>query len=356
MDNVSFHSAEFAQRCKFVFQRRIDVERKLSEEVLSYKEILDLLEHAGLMKTVKGLSKCFIQLIREFIVNITSDCDNEDSVEYKKVFVRGKCVDFSPEVINNYLGKSPDAVAEREPDLDRVANTLTGRLIKKWPKKGLLPSGKLTAKYDVLYKIGTANWMATQHMSGVTPPLARMLYLIGTRGDFDFGNLVYEQTLKHAGSFAVKLPILFPCLLSGLIVHQHPNIVKVDEPLGKKPLPLKFDYRLFAGTHVPDIMLSAAKGTSSASGTKVLGSSKEDIVAELQKISKILQDTFRHASPVGSMTFTSLWSVIIHTLYTLAVSNGSLCMCFLRLVVYIAADNGYDGGLSVSYLDIFCLL
>ncbi|XP_057452952.1 uncharacterized protein LOC130744818 [Lotus japonicus] len=280
-DNVSFHSAEFAMRWKFVFHRRIVFQRELSEEALSYTEIIGLLEQAGLMKTVKGLDKCFIQLIREFIVNIHSNCDNEDIIEYIKVFVRGKGADFSLEVINTYLGRSPDVVTEQELDLDRVANTLTGKSIKKWPKKGLLPYGKLTAKYAVLYKIVTENWMATQHLSGVTPPLAIILYLIRTGGDFDFGNFVYEQTLKLAGSFAVKLPILFPCLLSRLIVHQYPNIVRAEEPLGKKPLPLMFDYRLSVGTRVPDIMLSAAKGTLKSSGTKAHGSSKEDVWTEL---------------------------------------------------------------------------
>ncbi|XP_057444731.1 uncharacterized protein LOC130736974 [Lotus japonicus] len=240
--------------------RRIVVERELSEEALSYTEIIDVIEKTELMKTVTGLDNFFIQLIRELIVNIPSDCDNEDNVEYRKVFVRGKGIDLSPEVINNYLGRSPDAVTKGEPDLDRVANTITGKLVRKWPKKGLLPSGKLTAKYVVLYKIGTANWMATQHLSGVTPPLDRMLYLIGIGGEFDFGNLVYEQTFKHAGSFAVKLPILFPCLLIGLIMHQHPNILR---------------------------------GTASVSGTKASGSSKEDIVGEMQEISKTLQDTIQ---------------------------------------------------------------
>ncbi|XP_057447913.1 uncharacterized protein LOC130739593 [Lotus japonicus] len=245
MDNVSFHSAEFSQRWKF------------------------------------GIH-C-----------VPSDCDNEDSAEYRKVFVRGKGIAFSPEVINTYLGRSPDAVTEEEPDLDRAANTLTGKLVKKWPNKGVLPSGKLTAKYVVLYKIGTTNWMTTQHLSRVTPPLAKMLYLIGKGGEFDFGNLVYEQTLKHASSFAVKLPILFPCLLSGLILHQHSTILRADKPLGKKPQPLKFNYRMFTGPHVPDIMISASRGTASASDTKPPGSRKEDIVAELQEVSKTLQNTIQ---------------------------------------------------------------
>ncbi|XP_057443807.1 uncharacterized protein LOC130735956 [Lotus japonicus] len=201
------------------------------------------------MKTIKDL--------REFIVNIPSDCDDEDSVEYEKL--------------------SPDAIIEGGPDLNRLANTLTGNLVKKLPKKGLLPSGKLTSKYAFR----------------VTPQLAKMMFLIGTRGKFDFGNHVFEKTIKHAGYLAVKLPILFPCLLSELIVHQHPDIVRANQPQGKKPLPLNFDYRLFVRTHVPDIMLFVEKGTSSVSGTKAPGPRKEDIVVELQEISKTLQDTIQ---------------------------------------------------------------
>ncbi|XP_057418325.1 uncharacterized protein LOC130712508 [Lotus japonicus] len=293
VDNVSFHFASSAQSWKFVVQRRLAIERELHEDALQLKEIMDLLVYAGLMRTVKDIGRCFVQLVREFIVNIPTDCDDESNTEYRKVYVRGKCVNFSPEVVNEFLGWSPAAVADEELDLNRVAKTLTGKLVRKWPKKGLLPSGKLTTKYVVLFQIGCANWMATNHLSGVIAPLAEMLYLIGTGGEFDFGKLVFDRTLKHAGSYAVRLPILFPCLLSEIIVHQHPNVVRDDEPLGKKPMPLKFDYRLFATTYVPNIVLTAAKGTASASGTQAVGSGKEDILAELRVVCNSLGDTIQ---------------------------------------------------------------
>ncbi|XP_057436544.1 uncharacterized protein LOC130728970 [Lotus japonicus] len=269
IDNVSFHFASNAQSWKFVVQRRLAIERKLHEDALELKEIMDLLVDAGLMKTVKDIGRCFSQLVREFIVNIPTDCDDESSSEFKKVYVRRKCVHFSPEVVNEFLGRSPVAGTDEEPDLNRVAKILTGKMVKKWPKKGLLPSG--TTKYVVLFKIDYANWMATDHLSGVTPPLARMLFLIGTGGEFDFGKLVFYQTLKHASSYAVRLPILFPCLLSKLIVKQQPHVVRAGEPQGKRPMPLKFDYRLFVGTHVPDIVLSVVKGSASTSGTQAVG-------------------------------------------------------------------------------------
>ncbi|XP_057418471.1 uncharacterized protein LOC130712669 [Lotus japonicus] len=263
MDNVSFHHAEFAQKWKFVFHRRISRERELSEEAMGLQEIMDHLNQAG-------------------------------STKYKKVFVRGRCVNFSPHAINENLDRSFEVVIEGEPDLHQVACTLTGRLVKKWPKKVLLPSGQLTAKYAVLHKIGAANWMATNHTLEVTPQLAKLIFLVGTGAKLDFGTHVFEQTIKHAESFVVKLLILFPCLLTEMILQQHPNILRADEPQGKKPLPLNFDYHLFARTHGLDIMLSVAKGNASASGSKKVSASiKEDILAELIKISKTLHDTIQ---------------------------------------------------------------
>ncbi|XP_057418587.1 uncharacterized protein LOC130712791 [Lotus japonicus] len=234
VDNVSFHFPNSAQRWKYVVQRRLTIERELHEDALELKEIMEVISAAGLMKTVKDLGRCFDKLVKEFIVNIPADCDDASIAEYRKVFVRRKCINFSPEVINEFLGRSPVAVAQGEPDLNMVATTLTGKLVRKWPTKGLLPSGRLTAKYVVLYKIGTANWMATNHLSGVTPPLARMLYLVGT---------------------------------GEIIAHQQPTIVRADE--------------------------SQAKGTVSASGTKAVGSSKEDILTELKAVSKSLGDTIQ---------------------------------------------------------------
>jgi hypothetical protein len=79
-------------------------ERELSNETLDCKEIIDLIEKAGLMKTVSGLGSCYEKLFKEFIVNIAEDCDNPLSKEYHQVFVRGKCVEFSHAIINMFLG------------------------------------------------------------------------------------------------------------------------------------------------------------------------------------------------------------------------------------------------------------
>ncbi|XP_057452148.1 uncharacterized protein LOC130743954 [Lotus japonicus] len=141
IDNVFFHFASSAQSWKFVVQRRLAIERELHEDALELKEIMDLLADAGLMKTVKDIGRCFSQLVREFIVNIPTDCDDESSSEFRKVYVRGKCVNFSPEVVNEFLGRSPVAGTDEEPELNRIAKTLTARWSKSGQRKDCFPLG-----------------------------------------------------------------------------------------------------------------------------------------------------------------------------------------------------------------------
>jgi hypothetical protein len=43
-------------------------------------------------------------LVKEFIVNITEECNMEGSREHQKVYARGKYIEYSPTIINEYLG------------------------------------------------------------------------------------------------------------------------------------------------------------------------------------------------------------------------------------------------------------
>ncbi|PNX85311.1 hypothetical protein L195_g041379, partial [Trifolium pratense] len=100
-----------------VKKRRLAVERELTKDALKCQDIFHLIKEAGLLKTVADFSPCYELLVKEFLVNIPEECDNPLSKDYQKVYVRGKCIDFSPTVINNYLGRS----VEPKPELE-VAN------------------------------------------------------------------------------------------------------------------------------------------------------------------------------------------------------------------------------------------
>ncbi|KAH1226021.1 hypothetical protein GmHk_11G032782 [Glycine max] len=287
LDNISFHSIGNVERWKFVYQRRLALERELGRDALDCKEIMDLIKAAGLLKTVTKLGDCYESLVREFVVNIPSDITNRKSDEYQKVFVRGKCIRFSPAVINKYLGRPTEGVVDIAVSEHQIAKEITAKQVQHWPKKGKLSAGKLSVKYAILHRIGTANWVPTNHTSTVATGLGKFLYVVGTKSKFNFGNYIFDQTIKHSESFAVKLPIAFPTVLCGIMLSQHPNILNNIDSVKKRESPLSLHYKLFEGTHVPDIV--STSGKAAASGVV----SKDDLIAELKDTCKVLEATIK---------------------------------------------------------------
>ncbi|KAL5184283.1 hypothetical protein HKD37_17G048011 [Glycine soja] len=287
LDNISFHSIGNVEKWKYVYQRRLAVERELGRDALDCKETMDLIKAAGLLKTVTKLGDCYEGLVREFIVNIPSDITNRKSDEYQKVFVRGKCVRFSPAVINKYLGRPTDGVIDIAVSEHQIAKEITSKQVQHWPKKGKLSAGKLSVKYAILHRIGAANWVPTNHTSTVATGLGKFLYAVGTKSKFNFGNYIFDQTVKHSESFAVKLPIAFPTVLCGIMLSQHPNILNYTDSVMKRESPLSLHYKLFEGTHVPDIV--STSGKAAASGAV----SKDALIAELKDTCKVLEATIK---------------------------------------------------------------
>ena len=88
----------------------------------------------------------------------------------------------------------------------------------------------------MLHKIGAANWVPTNHRSTISTRLGRFIYVVGTKAKFDYETYIFEQTMKHAGSFAVKGPIAFPSLICGIILNQYPDILVERDSVCKKRL------------------------------------------------------------------------------------------------------------------------
>ncbi|XP_045796316.1 uncharacterized protein LOC123890702 [Trifolium pratense] len=281
IDNVSFHCVENVNRWKFVVKRRIAIERNLNEEFLKCEDIMNLIEQAGLMKTVSELGKCYEKLTREFLVNIPSDCDDPLSPEYLKVYVRGKCVDFSPVVINEYLGRSTAPAAELETSMNEICRTITGDKVKAWPRAGKLSAAKLTTKYALLNKIGAANWVPTTHSNSVATGLAKLIYAIGTGTVFDYGTHIFNATILHGSSTAVKMSIAFPTLICGIILSQHPDICTNSDVPVSRPSALTMDFRLLEGKHAADIAVASLK-------TPAVGMTKRQMIANLREVSNML--------------------------------------------------------------------
>lgn len=130
--------------------------------------------------------------------------------------------------------------------------------MKVWPVKKHLPAGKLTVKYVILHKIGAANWVPTNHISTIANTLGRFIFSIGRKVKFDYGRVMFDQIIKHAITNAVKLPITFPSMIYGIILNQHPGILRSNDlPSRRKPA-LFVHYKLFKGSHVEDIVMKSS--------------------------------------------------------------------------------------------------
>lgn len=52
--------------------------------------------------------------------------------EFRKVFVRGCCVNFSPEIINEYLGRNKSAYSDYVPSFEKIAREINTRQVTQW--------------------------------------------------------------------------------------------------------------------------------------------------------------------------------------------------------------------------------
>ncbi|KAK2396678.1 hypothetical protein QL285_058320 [Trifolium repens] len=289
MDNVSFHFSASAAKWKFVYHRRLALERELSEEALECKDVMDLIRKAGLIQTVSGIGKCYEKLVKEFIVNIGEDCNSPLSKEYHKVFVRGKCEEFSPAVINKFLGRREDGYSEMEATNNQICKTITANQVKMWPLKGKVPSVMLSVKYAILNRIGAINWVPTTHSSTIATSLARFIYAIGTSTEANFGSLIFDQIIVHGKSWAVKLAIAFPSLICGIILDQHPNILLPEDEPCKRESPMTLSYKLFEGKHAADITVAPKKAVPAG---KVASSSmnRKSMIISMEAAVKALDE------------------------------------------------------------------
>lgn len=144
------------------------MERELGKDAFECKEVIGLIQEVGLIKSVIGFGKCYEILVKEFIVNISKDCDNKRSKEFITVYVRGRCVDFTPEIINMFLGKSKEEQVEVEVSVNVICREINAKQVNEWPRKGKLSVGCLSGKYVVLHRIEVDNWVPTNHTSNIT--------------------------------------------------------------------------------------------------------------------------------------------------------------------------------------------
>ncbi|XP_045802377.1 uncharacterized protein LOC123895957 [Trifolium pratense] len=263
--------------------RRLTLERELGKDILECEEIVNLINDAGLIKTVWGLGSCYEKLVREFVVNIPIGCDNPLDKEFQKVYVRGKCVTFSPSVINKVLGNADDPHPDIEVSDNVVCKTITAEKVKTWPKKEKVPAVKLTQKYAILNRIASVNWVPTTHASDIATNLGKLIYMIGTGTKFNAGQYIFNQVVQHAKTSVTKQPIAFPTLICDIILSQHPNIRHEGETAKKRATPLAIHQKLYSKQHAPDIV-----GPSNAAADTPM--TRKEMIAMLEANCKELDE------------------------------------------------------------------
>jgi hypothetical protein len=159
-----------------------------------------------------------------------------------------------------------------------ICKSITGGKVKAWPKKGKLPASKLTPMFTILNRIDAANWVPTTHNYEVATSLARFIYPVGNKINFDFGTYIIEQTIKHVKTLAVKLPIAFPSLICGIIVSQRPDILVREDIACKRDSDISFNAKQLDVT--PDVGTSATPG----------GMTMKDMIAMLKDTCKALEE------------------------------------------------------------------
>ncbi|XP_050908142.1 uncharacterized protein LOC127121740 [Lathyrus oleraceus] len=286
IDNIFFHSVENVGKCKFEYQRRLALEIELGKDDLECKEVVSIIENVWLMKSVVGFGKYYETLVKEFIINIPTDCDNKKSKEYIKLYVRGRGMKFSPKVNNKFMGRCEDEQTEVEVIDNNVYKEITAKQVSQWPRKGKPSTSKLSVKYVMLHRIGASNWIPTNHTSTIATGLGKFTYIVGTKTMFDFGSYVFEKTLKHTSTFVVKMPSVFTSLIYGIIPSHPPGILISSDATSNRESPLSLHYRLFAETCVPNIVVTSGEGIS-------ISTSKDGIIIKLKDTYKALDETVK---------------------------------------------------------------
>lgn len=171
---------------------------------------MDLIVKVGLSKTIFNVSPFYPRLIPEFIVNLPSKFNDPSSSEYQTIHIRGSQFKISPSVINSFLGNTISSNSTPpHPSNDELAFFLFSGTLSVWLVNGI-PTMSLNVKYPILYRIGIASWFPSSHASSVSATFTTFLYQICTNPLVDAELFIYNQLLRHMGTFGVKILIPLP--------------------------------------------------------------------------------------------------------------------------------------------------
>nr|GMC75189.1 uncharacterized protein LOC109178478 [Ipomoea batatas] len=181
------------------------------------EQISEILIHSQMLGTVTNIEPYEESVIHEFFNNLGVGTSTPSDPMYGKIYLRGKFYDFTPSLINDYMGTSN---IENTPSInsEQVAQELTAGNVSF--EKNKIKAASLTSKYAILQKIALVNWMPSLHENTVKWSLAELLYKIGKGIKINFGESVHSQIINLVGNGTPKASLIFPNLIYTLLVQQ----------------------------------------------------------------------------------------------------------------------------------------
>ncbi|VFQ80922.1 unnamed protein product [Cuscuta campestris] len=246
-----------------VVKKSIIPQRNLDVSDFSKKtNLLPTLKSNKLLKFVTLPGSHVKKVIHEFYCNLSESCVTKYDPSYHKVFFRGKLYDFSPSVINSFLGTDPNPVSTPIDEETVWSDDLTNGLRDYQHGKSKVPSSVLKISYALLLRIAAFHWMPTTHTNTVPLCIATLIYRIKKNVPFDLGRVVFDQVMTFAAEKYKKnkngLP--YPLLVYSILKNQGFE-KKENEEEEIIPALLQVDARHLEGSHFNDM---AAAGASSA--------------------------------------------------------------------------------------------
>jgi transposase-like protein len=183
-------------------------------------------------------------LVDEFYSNIHMDNVIPGSEWYNRVYVRGRVVNFTTEMINEYLGmpqasEIPDPVPVGvEKNMHKVAAEISGGLKMEWPSVGKFLASSLTLRYFCLFKVAVQCWCPSSNHTMVSQEMGVLIYCLGTRQPVNLGLFIHHTLVAYAISPRSSL-IIYPCLITALLrmegIDSSGSVQKMVSPAAWKP-------------------------------------------------------------------------------------------------------------------------
>ncbi|XP_073120674.1 uncharacterized protein [Henckelia pumila] len=247
-----FYSKDIADTWNMCVDREFLEEHNIDSESYGAKNMVKFFVVRNLLSTVTTAGSYSEKIIREFYCNLTENLRDPRYAIHGKVYMRGQIFQFSPAIINGFLGTHFVEDAEL-PSLDVMTSVLTGRLVTSFPAHPhKLAAAKLTSFYSVLHKTTVKTRIPFGNSIVVTNHQAPVLYAIGTGVAFNYGRLVFDTVMTFEDFAQPTLKLPYPSLIYSMLKSQ--GIEKDDdETLTEAGELLKISLALLRGNRKIDL-------------------------------------------------------------------------------------------------------